>query len=53
VCEQYVFKTESLGFRTVHEELAKGMTFDLKSGEPAAVRSVLRVSAPLTDEPLL
>ncbi|XP_059930242.1 dedicator of cytokinesis protein 10 isoform X7 [Gadus macrocephalus] len=41
---KYVFKTESLGFRTVHEELAKGMTFDLKSGEPAAVRSVLRFS---------
>ncbi|XP_056468296.1 dedicator of cytokinesis protein 10 [Gadus chalcogrammus] len=41
---KYVFKTESLGFRTVHEELAKGMTFDLKSGEPAAVRSVLKFS---------
>ena len=43
VCEQYVFKTESHGFRTVHEELAKGMTFDLKSNEQAAVRNVLRV----------
>ncbi|CAL8331861.1 unnamed protein product [Boreogadus saida] len=41
---KYVFQTESQGFRTVHEELAKGMTFDLKSGEPAAVRSVLRFS---------
>uniref|UniRef100_A0A669BPK5 Dedicator of cytokinesis 10 n=1 Tax=Oreochromis niloticus TaxID=8128 RepID=A0A669BPK5_ORENI len=28
--ETYVFKSEDHGFRTVHEELAKGMTFDLK-----------------------
>ncbi|CAL8361837.1 unnamed protein product [Merluccius merluccius] len=41
---KYVFKTESHGFRTVHEELAKGMTFDLKSNEQAAVRNVLRFS---------
>ncbi|KAG7268881.1 hypothetical protein CRUP_032988, partial [Coryphaenoides rupestris] len=41
---KYVFKTESHGFRTVHEELAKGMTFDLKSNEQAAVKNVLRFS---------
>ncbi|KAJ3589971.1 hypothetical protein NHX12_007928, partial [Muraenolepis orangiensis] len=41
---KYVFKTKSHGFRTVHEELAKGMTFDLKSNEQAAVRNVLRFS---------
>lgn len=40
---QYVFKSEDHGFRTVHEELAKGMTFDLKSNEQAAVRNVLKV----------
>lgn len=40
---QYVFKSEAHGFRTVHEELAKGMTFDLKSNEQAAVRNVLKV----------
>uniref|UniRef100_A0A669CNM8 Dedicator of cytokinesis 10 n=1 Tax=Oreochromis niloticus TaxID=8128 RepID=A0A669CNM8_ORENI len=31
--ETYVFKSEDHGFRTVHEELAKGMTFDLKSND--------------------
>uniref|UniRef100_A0A3Q2P1E8 Dedicator of cytokinesis 10 n=1 Tax=Fundulus heteroclitus TaxID=8078 RepID=A0A3Q2P1E8_FUNHE len=41
---KYVFKSEDHGFRTVHEELAKGMTFDLKSNEQAAVRNVLRFS---------
>lgn len=41
---QYVFKAEAHGFRTVHEELAKGMTFDLKSNEQSAVRNVLKVS---------
>lgn len=41
---QYVFKAEAHGFRTVHEELAKGMTFDLKSNEHSAVRNVLKVS---------
>lgn len=42
-CLQYVFKSEAHGFRTVHEELAKGMTFDLKSNEQAAVRNILKV----------
>lgn len=42
-CFQYVFKAEAHGFRTVHEELAKGMTFDLKSNEHSAVRNVLKV----------
>uniref|UniRef100_A0A667XW39 Dedicator of cytokinesis 10 n=1 Tax=Myripristis murdjan TaxID=586833 RepID=A0A667XW39_9TELE len=41
---KYVFKSEAHGFRTVHEELAKGMTFDLKSNEQAAVKNVLRFS---------
>uniref|UniRef100_A0A4W5Q0Y2 Dedicator of cytokinesis 10 n=1 Tax=Hucho hucho TaxID=62062 RepID=A0A4W5Q0Y2_9TELE len=40
----FVFKAESHGFRTVHEELAKGMTSDLKSNEQPAVRNILRVS---------
>lgn len=40
---QYVFKSEAHGFRTVHEELAKGMTFDLKSNEQPAVKNVLKV----------
>lgn len=39
-----MFKAEAHGFRTVHEELAKGMTFDLKSNEHSAVRNVLKVS---------
>uniref|UniRef100_A0A7N8WK78 Dedicator of cytokinesis 10 n=1 Tax=Mastacembelus armatus TaxID=205130 RepID=A0A7N8WK78_9TELE len=42
----YVFKTEACGFRTVHEELAKGMTFDLKSNEQAAVKNVLKLPRP-------
>uniref|UniRef100_A0A672I2W0 Dedicator of cytokinesis 10 n=1 Tax=Salarias fasciatus TaxID=181472 RepID=A0A672I2W0_SALFA len=41
---KYVFKSEAHGFRTVHEELAKGMTFDLKSNEQAAVKNVLKFS---------
>ncbi|XP_061734542.1 dedicator of cytokinesis protein 10 isoform X2 [Nerophis ophidion] len=41
---KFVFKSEAHGFRTVHEELAKGMTFDLKSNEHAAVRNVLKFS---------
>ncbi|XP_020563932.1 dedicator of cytokinesis protein 10 isoform X5 [Oryzias latipes] len=41
---KYVFKSEAHGFRTVHEELAKGMTFDLKSNEQAAVRNILKYS---------
>ncbi|CAB1348488.1 unnamed protein product, partial [Coregonus sp. 'balchen'] len=39
---KFVFKAESHGFRTVHEELAKGMTSDLKSNEQPAVRNILR-----------
>jgi len=38
-----VFRSEAHGFRTVHEELAKGMTFDLKSNEQTAVKNVLKV----------
>ncbi|XP_037314793.2 dedicator of cytokinesis protein 10 isoform X6 [Pungitius pungitius] len=41
---KYVFRTEANGFRTVHEELAKGMTFDLKSNEQTAVKNVLKFS---------
>ncbi|KAM8903394.1 dedicator of cytokinesis protein 10 isoform 8-T8 [Spinachia spinachia] len=41
---KYVFRTEAHGFRTVHEELAKGMTFDLKSNEQTAVKNVLKFS---------
>ncbi|XP_028319595.1 dedicator of cytokinesis protein 10 isoform X5 [Gouania willdenowi] len=41
---KYVFKSEAHGFRTVHEELAKGMTFDLKSNDHAAVRNILKFS---------
>ncbi|KAJ0063925.1 hypothetical protein NL108_014441, partial [Boleophthalmus pectinirostris] len=41
---KYVFKTEAHGFRTVHEELAKGMTFDLKSNDQAAVKNILKFS---------
>ncbi|XP_046891317.1 dedicator of cytokinesis protein 10 isoform X2 [Hypomesus transpacificus] len=41
---KFVFRTESHGFRTVHEELAKGMTSDLKSNEQPAVRNILRFS---------
>lgn len=41
---KYVFKSEAHGFRTVHEELAKGMTFDLKSNEQPAVKNVLKFS---------
>uniref|UniRef100_A0A674CAT7 Dedicator of cytokinesis 10 n=1 Tax=Salmo trutta TaxID=8032 RepID=A0A674CAT7_SALTR len=41
---KFVFKAESHGFRTVHEELAKSMTSDLKSNEQLAVRNILRVS---------
>ena len=41
---QFVFKAESHGFRTVHEELAKGMSSDLKSNEQLAIRNILRVS---------
>ncbi|KAM9318239.1 dedicator of cytokinesis protein 10 isoform 3-T3 [Pholidichthys leucotaenia] len=41
---KYMFKSEANGFRTVHEELAKGMTFDLKSNDQAAVRNILKFS---------
>ncbi|XP_056126730.1 dedicator of cytokinesis protein 10 isoform X3 [Rhinichthys klamathensis goyatoka] len=41
---KFVFKTEACGFRTVHEELAKGMTSDLKSNEQSVVRNVLKFS---------
>ncbi|KAG7471086.1 hypothetical protein MATL_G00120630 [Megalops atlanticus] len=41
---KYVFRTECHGFRTVHEELAKGMSSDLKSNESAAVKNILKYS---------
>lgn len=41
---KFVFKTEACGFRTVHEELAKGMTSDLKSNEQSVIRNVLKFS---------
>lgn len=41
--QQFVFKTEAHGFRTVHEELAKGMNSDLKSNEQSAVKNILKV----------
>uniref|UniRef100_A0A8C7GHM4 Dedicator of cytokinesis 10 n=1 Tax=Oncorhynchus kisutch TaxID=8019 RepID=A0A8C7GHM4_ONCKI len=41
---KFVFKAESHGFRTVHEELAKGMSSDLKSNEQLAIRNILRFS---------
>lgn len=41
--EQFVFKTEAHGFRTVHEELTKGMNSELKSNEQSAVRNILKV----------
>ncbi len=41
---QFVFKTEACGFRTVHEELAKGMTSDLKSNDQSVIRNILKVS---------
>nr|XP_021321972.1 dedicator of cytokinesis protein 10 isoform X2 [Danio rerio] len=41
---KFVFKTEACGFRTIHEELAKGMTSDLKSNEQLVIRNVLKFS---------
>ncbi|XP_031429853.1 dedicator of cytokinesis protein 10 isoform X10 [Clupea harengus] len=41
---KFVFRTEAQGFRTVHEELAKGMTSDLKSNEQVAVKNILKFS---------
>ncbi|KAL2096343.1 hypothetical protein ACEWY4_008491 [Coilia grayii] len=41
---KFVFRTEAHGFRTVHEELAKGMTSDLKSNEQVAVKNILKFS---------
>uniref|UniRef100_A0A8C5MXC6 Dedicator of cytokinesis 10 n=1 Tax=Leptobrachium leishanense TaxID=445787 RepID=A0A8C5MXC6_9ANUR len=38
---QYVFKTKSHGDRTVHEELAKGLTSLLKSNETSTIKHVL------------
>ncbi|KAK3534381.1 hypothetical protein QTP86_014433 [Hemibagrus guttatus] len=43
-CCCFVFKTEAHGFRTVHEELAKGMNSDLKSNEQSAVKNILKFS---------
>ncbi|XP_075426230.1 dedicator of cytokinesis protein 10 isoform X4 [Ascaphus truei] len=41
---KYVFKTKSYAERTVHEELAKGLTSLLKSNEQATIKHVLRHS---------
>ncbi|XP_047662194.1 dedicator of cytokinesis protein 10 isoform X2 [Tachysurus fulvidraco] len=41
---KFVFKTEAHGFRTVHEELAKGMNSDLKSNDQTAVKNILKFS---------
>uniref|UniRef100_A0A8C1NYJ2 Dedicator of cytokinesis 10 n=1 Tax=Cyprinus carpio TaxID=7962 RepID=A0A8C1NYJ2_CYPCA len=41
---KFVFKTEACGFRTVHEELAKGMTSDLKSNDQSVIRNILKFS---------
>ncbi|KAK1790469.1 hypothetical protein P4O66_014004 [Electrophorus voltai] len=41
---KFVFKTEAYGFRTVHEELAKGMNSELKSNDLTAVKSLLKFS---------
>uniref|UniRef100_A0A673I7Z0 Dedicator of cytokinesis 10 n=1 Tax=Sinocyclocheilus rhinocerous TaxID=307959 RepID=A0A673I7Z0_9TELE len=41
---KFVFKTEACGFRTVHEELAKGMTSDLKSNDQSIIRNILKFS---------
>ncbi|XP_051965596.1 dedicator of cytokinesis protein 10 isoform X3 [Xyrauchen texanus] len=41
---KFVFKTEACGFRTVHEELAKGMTSDLKSNEQSIIKNILKFS---------
>ncbi|XP_066565426.1 dedicator of cytokinesis protein 10 isoform X3 [Amia ocellicauda] len=41
---KFVFKTETHGTRTVHEELSKGMNSDLKSNDLAAVRNLLKFS---------
>ncbi|XP_028818872.1 dedicator of cytokinesis protein 10 isoform X2 [Denticeps clupeoides] len=40
---KFVFRTEAHGFRTVHEELAKGMTSELKSNEPV-IKNILKFS---------
>ncbi|XP_052471934.1 dedicator of cytokinesis protein 10 isoform X1 [Carassius gibelio] len=41
---KFVFKTEACGFRTVHEELAKGMTSDLTSSDQSVIRNILKFS---------
>ncbi|KAG8580941.1 hypothetical protein GDO81_007483 [Engystomops pustulosus] len=41
---KYVFKTQSYGDRTVHEELTKGVTSLLKCNELNTIKSVLRHS---------
>ncbi|XP_018588078.1 dedicator of cytokinesis protein 10 isoform X3 [Scleropages formosus] len=41
---KFVFQAECHGSLTVHEELAKGMTSELKSNEQAAVKNVLKYS---------
>ncbi|KAL1260136.1 hypothetical protein QQF64_007963, partial [Cirrhinus molitorella] len=41
---KFVFKTEACGFRTVHEELAKGMASDLKSNDQSIIRNILKFS---------
>ncbi|XP_076837011.1 dedicator of cytokinesis protein 10 isoform X3 [Brachyhypopomus gauderio] len=41
---KFVFKAEAHGFRTVHEELAKGMNSELKSNDLSAVKSILKFS---------
>ncbi|TRY92073.1 hypothetical protein DNTS_029041 [Danionella cerebrum] len=43
---KFAFKTEACGFRTVHEELTKGITSDLKSNEQSLVRNVLKLLRP-------
>lgn len=51
--KQFVFKTEAHGFRTVHEELAKGMNSDLKSNELSAVKNILKVRQYSTSLPAI
>nr|XP_015216476.1 PREDICTED: dedicator of cytokinesis protein 10 isoform X3 [Lepisosteus oculatus] len=41
---KFVFKTESHGEKTVHEELAKGMNLDLKSNDTDVVKNILKYS---------
>ncbi|MFT7803755.1 dedicator of cytokinesis protein 10 isoform X2 [Arapaima gigas] len=41
---KFVFQTECHGSRTVHEELAEGMTSELKSNDQTAVKNILKYS---------